>query len=69
MNLKTKYFSVKYKYDFFHFLLKKHQETSTLYIFSTLILNSIGSSGIILMAPSLYDIREPIDAKHTTIGF
>ncbi|XP_023346040.1 acetylcholine receptor subunit beta-like 2 isoform X3 [Eurytemora carolleeae] len=29
----------------------------------------LGSSGIILTAPSLYDIREPIDAKHTTIGF
>jgi len=27
-----------------------------------------GFCGIILMAPSLYDIREPIDAKHTTIG-
>ena len=28
----------------------------------------LGSCGIILMAPSLYDMREPIDAKHTTIG-
>ena len=27
-----------------------------------------GSGGIILRAPSLYDMREPIDAKYTTIG-
>jgi len=27
-----------------------------------------GSGGIILRAPSLYDMREPIDARHTTIG-
>lgn len=27
-----------------------------------------GFCGIILMAPSLYDMREPIDAKYTTIG-
>ena len=26
-----------------------------------------GSGGIILRAPSLYDMREPIDAQHTTI--
>ena len=28
----------------------------------------LGSGGIILRAPSLYDMREPIDAKYTTIG-
>ena len=28
----------------------------------------LGSGGIILRAPSLYDMREPIDARHTTIG-
>jgi len=28
----------------------------------------MGSGGIILRAPSLYDMREPIDARHTTIG-
>jgi len=28
----------------------------------------LGFCGIILMAPSLYDMREPIDAKYTTIG-
>jgi len=27
-----------------------------------------GSGGIILRAPSLYDMREPIDARYTTIG-
>jgi len=28
----------------------------------------LGSGGIILRAPSLYDMRDPIDAMHTTIG-
>ena len=27
-----------------------------------------GTAFIILRAPSLYDMREPIDARHTTIG-
>jgi len=27
-----------------------------------------GSCGIILMAQAIYDMREPIDAKYTTIG-
>ena len=28
----------------------------------------MGTAFIILRAPSLYDMREPIDARHTTIG-
>ena len=28
----------------------------------------LGTGFIILRAPSLYDMREPIDARHTTIG-